>query len=1139
MRLRSSRTHILILLTLCILLAPVLVARGDEEPILGDPATGPVIGSLRVQTAGPIEKYAKFEVAFDISDTTATNPYFPYDPAAPAGVESGSGISVDALLLPPGETDWNRAKALPCFYYQPVEERGSGAGIGLVPVGPGAWRFRCTPERGGTWQYRVRATDAGGTGESAVQQFTCIDSTRKGFIRVSSTDPRFFEFANGEPFLAPLVNLEEGSPFASLAQIRANLAQMGHNGVRFVRWFPTGEGANYYVLPFGDSLHMSWGFGNTESKADYVDSALGNRFSYAPYYYSAQEVPALPGATYRLSFRALVLGEQVLRAQVGGVSLDICSASSTYHQSVGGTCGARNSGWEDYSLVIPNASASTLNVALRGLYVSTDAPAPFNAVQPGAIRVSAIKFQRDETGQGGWGANLLARGDPDTYRYVDQLGASRLDEVLRLSEQYGVYHKLTLFHKNDAVLNRFQADGSIGNWAQCDWGACPNNFYSAEGQAARWYERAYTRYFVARWSYSPALHSLELANENDLSAASYQAGYAVAQEVQRLSSRHLLMSNSFWGWWVNDFWSDPAQGSLLDYADVHWYADHSGAGCDGVCRLISNLWNDSAAYVREAAREFGNYARSAGYAKPIVRGEGGVTLSGTAPQDPDVARDPRGTYYHKKVWAGVGTLGYSCDGDWYPRLFVSGGAYPNSTYDPFKVYAAYERFVRGEPLANGHYEPIGSDLSAPQQVVLSEATATLRAWGVRDASNGRVLLWIDNAADTWKNAVDGVAVPAASGRLTIPGLPAGDYNVEWWDTVAGSVSATQALTVASDGQLSLTVTNLLSDVAVKLGRTSAPAQTPSPTKTATPRPTATSRPSPEGCWYMAGANPQRTSRVSEEVRGALSPAWYRPIEAYIPPKVQLITANGLVYVATSKGLYALDASSGEIAWVYPTDMPLGNSPTVLHGVLYVGGFDHKVHALNALPDLAALPVDSATGYRLNNQVLWTFTAGAGFDTNPLVVHDTVFLGNRDGWFYALEASSGALKWKYQTNGPIHFSAAYQEGVIYFASDDAYAYALHEANGALLWKSARLPSWGFHSWWPTIVGNVALFPAARGYRMFVPPQTNYASLQLTKYEDGYWTEGGGEADMGPLLGDGTMNASRALQYFEQKPWRRSF
>jgi len=131
----------------------------------------------------------------------------------------------------------------------------------------------------------------------------------------------------------------------------------------------------------------------------------------------------------------------------------------------------------------------------------------------------------------------------------------------------------------------------------------------------------------------------------------------------------------------------------------------------------------------------------------------------------------------------------------------------------------------------------------------------------------------------------------------------------------------------------------------------------------------------------------------------------------------------------------------------------------------VGGFDHKIHAVNAA----------------NGQLKagWTFfEAGAGYDTNPLVVNDIVYAGNRDGNFYAFSASTGAKLWSYQTGGPIHFSAAYKSGVVYFASNDAYAYALNAATGTLVWKSEKFPGVGFDSYWPVIYTDT--YPASPTY-----------------------------------------------------------
>jgi len=289
--------------------------------------------------------------------------------------------------------------------------------------------------------------------------------------------------------------------------------------------------------------------------------------------------------------------------------------------------------------------------------------------------------------------------------------------------------------------------------------------------------------------------------------------------VHSLSPRHILMSNSFWGWLVDPYFNDPAHKDAIDYSDKHWYANETGLGTpEYPGDVISAQYKDSAAYVRECWNRFKEYESWFGLHEPIVRGEGGVARSGTEPQHPDIPKDPKGTYYHKKLWAHVGVLGYSCDGEWYPRLFVpySGTQFPNSTYNLPKMFAAYERFMQGEPLSNGRYRELGTDLATGMgQVLLANTTGSLRAWGRLDPVVGKGMLWIDNANHTWWNVVQRSAIPAASARLTIQGLPTGKYSAEWWDTTAGTTSRTETYIVGADGRLTFAVSGLAGDVAVK------------------------------------------------------------------------------------------------------------------------------------------------------------------------------------------------------------------------------------------------------------------------------------------------------------------------------------
>ncbi len=302
----------------------------------------------------------------------------------------------------------------------------------------------------------------------------------------------------------------------------------------------------------------------------------------------------------------------------------------------------------------------------------------------------------------------------------------------------------------------------------------------------------------------------------------------------------------------------------------------------------------------------------------------------------------------------------------------------------------------------------------------------------------------------------------------------------------------------------------------------------------------------ENPWPMLAANPQRTSWTPEEVsHGALPPEWYRPLEPYVNPKVQVIAALGLLYISTSAGLYALSADTGAVAWVYPTDMPLGHSPTVSGSTLYVGGYDRRIHAIAASPDPGTLP--SRDGYRINDQVAWiSEPAGGGYETNPLVVDGTLYAGNRDGNLYALDAATGALRWKYQTGGTISFSAAYAGGVIYIASNDGYAYAL-STGGSLVWRSPQLPGAGFYSYWPVVYGDYLVLAGSPQYGFTTGLGVGQLNNFLDKtavYPAGAARETYYGAVSTSVPGDwatGTVaiDASAVTQYLEQQPQRRTY
>ena len=98
------------------------------------------------------------------------------------------------------------------------------------------------------------------------------------------------------------------------------------------------------------------------------------------------------------------------------------------------------------------------------------------------------------------------------------------------------------------------------------------------------------------------------------------------------------------------------------------------------------------------------------------------------------------------------------------------------------------------------------------------------------------------------------------------------------------------------------------------------------------------------------------------------------------------------------------------------------------------------------------------------QLRQVFAAATGgpLVSSPAIVNGTVYVGSWDGYEYAFNATTGALKWKTLTgithDPPCHppdigitSSAAVVNGVVYVGGGDAYWYALNATDGSVLWK----------------------------------------------------------------------------------------
>jgi glucose dehydrogenase len=171
-------------------------------------------------------------------------------------------------------------------------------------------------------------------------------------------------------------------------------------------------------------------------------------------------------------------------------------------------------------------------------------------------------------------------------------------------------------------------------------------------------------------------------------------------------------------------------------------------------------------------------------------------------------------------------------------------------------------------------------------------------------------------------------------------------------------------------------------------------------------------------------------------------------------------AGGRVYIGSNDNfLYALDAATGKLLWKFDCRGNVASSPAVVGGLVYVSSLDGNLYAVDAANGVKKWSFATEGERRFSapgiNYIppakeimpeIWDF-----YLSSPTVVGDTVYFGSGDHQIYAVDAATGALRWKFATGNVVHASPAVAEGIVYIGSFDSYFYALSARDGTLLWK----------------------------------------------------------------------------------------
>ena len=294
-------------------------------------------------------------------------------------------------------------------------------------------------------------------------------------------------------------------------------------------------------------------------------------------------------------------------------------------------------------------------------------------------------------------------------------------------------------------------------------------------------------------------------------------------------------------------------------------------------------------------------------------------------------------------------------------------------------------------------------------------------------------------------------------------------------------------------------------------------------------------------WSMFKNDVSHSGYTADAVNAPLTLKWTKDLgfETDSSP----VIVNDVLYIGTTFGIFSLDAKTGKEIWRYHTNGFVKSVPAVSNGILYFGADDRKLYAIDAkdgtfkwMNDKAmdgytasaavvgnriyAIPKDGSF-YAFdtsNGEVIWSTLVGKiaesspaigegiiafgtdqgdiialdastgklkwSYDTgvieiksSPVIANGTIIIGSNDGSIYALNTEKGNLKWKYSTGDNVESSPSVKDGVVYVGSKDSSFLAINAASGKLLWK---FPDSGQVLSAPAISNDVVYFGTSNNF-----------------------------------------------------------
>jgi outer membrane protein assembly factor BamB len=149
----------------------------------------------------------------------------------------------------------------------------------------------------------------------------------------------------------------------------------------------------------------------------------------------------------------------------------------------------------------------------------------------------------------------------------------------------------------------------------------------------------------------------------------------------------------------------------------------------------------------------------------------------------------------------------------------------------------------------------------------------------------------------------------------------------------------------------------------------------------------------------------------------------------------LVLDNSVAVTALYQHIDLYNTSDGSRIWQTKTDDQIRSSPAFHGGTIVFGCDDGFVYAVD----------------KISGAIRWKFKTNANVQATPAIKDTIVYIGSSDNNFYALGLKTGNLIWSYNAMGQILHAPAVNDKVVIFGSTDSHLYCLERFTGKIIWS----------------------------------------------------------------------------------------